>query len=113
MAQDDLKSKAGDFLKGVIGGGLGSIFLTEESLRKAVTDFKLPKEILSGLLEGANKTKRDLVQTISQEVVDKIMKQVDVKALINEFAAENEIELDIKIKVHPKGASSKTKKKLT
>ena len=53
--EDDPKSGLTDMVKKVLAVGIGAAFLTEESIRNTVKDFKLPKEILNGLLQGAAK----------------------------------------------------------
>ena len=45
--------KAMDFAKKLLTVGMGTAFLTEEALRALVTEFKIPKELIGGLLESA------------------------------------------------------------
>jgi hypothetical protein len=99
---DDLKSTAADLMKKVLTVGVGALFLTEESLRGLVTDFKLPKELLGGILDAAGKTKNEFLQNLSKEVLSKITDKMDPVALMEEFMRKNEINLQIKINVKPK-----------
>lgn len=105
MANDDLQSKATDFVKKILTVGVGTIFLTEESIRKLVTDFKLPKELLGGILESAVKTKKDFLENFSKEVVTQLKSSVDPNRLVQELVENNEFEITIKVK-----AQSKAKK---
>ena len=82
--------------------GLGTLFLTEESLRGMVSEFKLPKELLSTILESANRTKRAVLQYLSQDVLKRVMDKFDPAAFVQELLARNEIELTMKISVKPK-----------
>jgi len=100
MANDDLQSKATDFVKKILSVGVGTIFLTEDALRTMVTDFKLPKELLTGLLQSANNTRKEFLQNLSHEVLETVMSRVDTAKVMAEFFSQNEI--DIKIKISPR-----------
>src|SRR6478672_7515706 len=102
MAGDDLKSKSADLMKKVLTVGVGAVFLTEESLRAMVSEWKLPKEVISAILESSRKTKSEFLQSISQDVFAKVVDKVDPIALLQEFITRNEIELHIKVGIKPK-----------
>ena len=109
MAADDLRSKSADLMKKVLTVGVGAVFLTEESLRALVSEWKLPKDVISAILEGAGKTKNEFMQTLSQDVFSKIVDKVDPLALLTEFLTRNEVELNVKIGIKPrKGHDSKS-----
>jgi hypothetical protein len=98
---DDIKSTAAELMKKVLTIGVGAIFLTEESLRGLTGDFKVPKELLGGILDSAQKTKKDFLQSLSQDVMSRISDKVDPRALLEEFFQRNEIELSMKIRFKP------------
>ena len=100
---DDLKSRSAEMMKKVLTVGVGTIFLTEEALRGMVSEWKLPKEVISAILESSRKTKNEFVQALSQDVFARIVDKVDPMALVQEFLSRNEIELNIRIAVKPKG----------
>ncbi len=100
--RDGLQAKATDLVKKVLTVGVGAIFLTEESLRNMVSEFKLPKELLTGLLESANKTKGDFLNKLSADVMDRLKNQVDAKALVQEILEKNEIDVHVKVSFRPK-----------
>ena len=99
---DDLQSKATDFVKKLLSVGVGTIFLTEEAMRTMITEFKLPKELITGLLSSANNTRKEFLQNLSHEVFENVMSRVDSAKLVQEFFAKNEIDLQIKVKVSPR-----------
>lgn len=99
---EDLQSKATDMMKKVLTIGVGAIFLTEESLRGLVSEFKLPKELMGGILDSANRVKKEFLQTLSEDVMSKISEKVDPAAVLQEFMQKNEIDLHIKVNVKPK-----------
>jgi hypothetical protein len=102
MVADDLKSKSADLMKKVLTVGVGAVFLTEESLRALVSEWKLPKEVIGAILEGAGKTKNEFMQSLSQDVFSKIVDKVDPLALLTEFLTRNEVELHVKIGIKPR-----------
>jgi hypothetical protein len=104
---DDLKEKAADLVRKVLTVGVGAAFLTEESLRGLVSEFKLPKELLGGILESANKSKNEFFQNLSRDVLNRVTEHVDPKELINEILEKNELEFRIKVRFKPKPASKK------
>jgi hypothetical protein len=57
-----------DFVKKAIMTGVGAVFMTEEGLRGALTDMKVPKEAMSSLVAQADKTKREVIQTLAREL---------------------------------------------
>jgi hypothetical protein len=98
----DLKSAAADLVKKAITVGVGAVFLTEESLRGLVSEIKLPKELLGGILESAQKTKNEFLGKLSSDVLDRIMTRVDPKALVEEILVRNDLELQVKLSFRPK-----------
>ena len=99
---DDIQSKAAEMMKKVLTVGVGALFLTEESLRGLIGDFKVPKELLGGILESAAKTKNEFLQNLSRDVMSRVSEKVDPRALVEEFLARNEIDLHIKVSFKPK-----------
>jgi hypothetical protein len=99
---EDLKDKAADLVKKVLTVGVGAAFLTEESLRNLVSEFKLPKELIAGLLENANKSKNEFFQNLSKDVINRVTERVDPKALVQEILDTNDIEFRVKVSFKPK-----------
>jgi glycerol-3-phosphate cytidylyltransferase-like family protein len=102
MVGDDLKSKSADLMKKVLTVGVGAVFLTEESLRAMVSEWKLPKEVISAILESSRKTKNEFLQSLSQDVFAKVIDKADPAKLLQEFLTHNEIEFHIKLGIKPK-----------
>jgi len=102
---DDIQSKATDMMKKILTVGVGAFFLTEESLRGLISDIKLPKEILAGILESANKTKTEFLRNLSQEVLTQILEKINPADLAQEILNKNEIEIKFKLKFKPQKKS--------
>ncbi len=99
---EDLQSKATDFVKKILTVGVGTIFLTEESLRNLVSEFKLPKELLAGILDSAAKTKNEFLQKLSSDVLSQVAQKFDPAALAQEILKSNDIEMNIRLSFKPK-----------
>jgi hypothetical protein len=99
---DDLKDKAADLVRKVLTVGVGAAFLTEESLRGLVSEFKLPKELLGGILESANKSKNEFFQNLSRDLINRLTDGVDPKALLTEIIETHEVEFRVKVRFKPK-----------
>lgn len=76
-AEQDLEAELGDERKGrgvtdlfrkVVVSGVGALFMTEEGIRTAVKELKLPKEALSSALAQADKTKAEVLRIVGTEV---------------------------------------------
>ncbi len=103
---EDIQSKATEMMKKILTVGVGAFFLTEESLRGLISDIKLPKEILSGILESANKTKTEFLRNLSQEVLSQILEKINPAELAQEILNKNEIEIKFNLKFKPKVKST-------
>ena len=58
----------GDLLKRAVLTGVGALFMTEEGIRNAVGELKLPKDVLSFLLTQADRTRADVARVVTAEV---------------------------------------------
>lgn len=99
---DDFQSKAAEVMKRVLTVGVGAFFLTEESLRGLISDFKLPKEVLTALFESAQKTRDEFLKTLSKELMAQVIEKVDLKALAEELLEKNKLEIQCEINFRKK-----------
>ena len=74
MANDD--NQKFDIFKKIISAGIGAAFMTEESIRSYLGELKLPKDVVGMLLQGAQKSKDDLMDRVGNEVI-KIIQKID------------------------------------
>jgi hypothetical protein len=86
----------------LMAAGVGTFFLTEEALRTLVSEFKLPKEIVTSILDGAKNVRKEFMQNVVSEIMGKIQDKVDPSVMVAEFFKRNEVSLEIKIKVREK-----------
>ncbi len=99
---DDLQSKAAELVKKVLTVGVGAVFMTEESIRSMVSEFKLPKELLAGILDSAIKTKNEFFQKLSSDVLERVTHTVDPKALVEEILSKHDLDFHVRLSFKPK-----------
>jgi hypothetical protein len=85
--------------------GVGTYFLTEDALKTLVSEFKLPKEIVSGVLDGAKSVRKEFMANFISEMLTRVSEKTDPAAIISEFLKKNDVTLEIKIKVADKKES--------
>lgn len=86
-----------EIAKKVVAVGVGAAFLTEESIRSALGEVKLPKEILNSLLQNASKTKEVIADQVTKEIV-KIISKIDIVKEASRFVEEHKFTIEIDIK---------------
>ncbi|NUN06708.1 MAG: hypothetical protein HUU57_13215 [Bdellovibrio sp.] len=101
----DLKGLLGDTVKKVFTAGVSAAFMTEESLRTYVSELKLPKEALNLLLQGANKSKDEITQRVTKEIVG-IIQKIDFVKEASKFAETHKFKITAEIDIIKKDKSS-------
>ena len=90
--------KMGDAIKKLVTAGISAAFMTEESIRGFVSDLKLPKETLNVLLAGASKSKDELMNRVSREVIT-IISKIDFVKEASRFVEEHKFKISAEIEV--------------
>ncbi|AHZ84422.1 hypothetical protein AB1A81_08775 [Bdellovibrio bacteriovorus] len=101
----DLKGLLGDTVKKVFTAGVSAAFMTEESLRAYVSELKLPKEALNLLIQGAQKSKDEVTQRVTKEIVG-IIQKIDFVKEASKFAETHKFKITAEIDIIKKDASS-------
>lgn len=107
MDSNDQSRKMGDTLKKILATGVSAAFMTEESIRKIVSDLHLPKETLNLLLQGAARSKEELMNRVSREVIS-IISKIDFVKEASRFVEEHKFRIVAEVEVIPKSAPVKT-----
>ncbi|MBS1958900.1 MAG: hypothetical protein JST80_05460 [Bdellovibrionales bacterium] len=102
MSEKDETVGAMSWAKKLMTVGVGTFFLTEEALRTLVSEFKLPKEIVSSILDGAKGVRKEFMQNVVSEAMSKITEKMDPVQVLTELLKRNEITLEVKVKVNEK-----------
>ena len=103
---DDIKSQISEAMKKIVLTGVGTIFLTEETIRTYLGELKLPKEMWSGFLENAAKTKQEFLTSFARESAQ-VLSKIDIVEEARKFAADHKIKINIEINFQPKGQAKK------
>lgn len=115
--EEDGAPKWTEMLRKVMSVGLGAAFMTEESIRKAATEMKLPKEVLSTLLQGATRSKEEFLNRVGNETI-KLISKIDFVKEASRFVEEHKFRIQAEIEVVKKspdepGLALKTNVKIT
>lgn len=94
----DLKGFFGDTVKKVLTAGVSAAFLTEESLRAYVSELKLPKEALNLLIQGASKSKEEMTQRVTKEIVA-IIHKIDFVKEASRFVETHKFKITAEIDI--------------
>lgn len=106
MANDDKKDSKedreggilGDTLKKVFSVGVSAAFMTEENIRQYLADLKLPKEILNALVQSAGRSKDEIANRVSNEVV-KIISKIDFVKEVARFAETHKFKVTAEVEI--------------
>ncbi len=98
---EDKKTGLSEIVKKIVAGGLSSPFLSEDQLRVYLAGLNLPKEVISQILRGAQKSKQDLVQKVGGEF-SKLIQKIDIVKEIKTALREHKISIRADIEFVPK-----------
>jgi hypothetical protein len=93
---EDLKSQISEAMKKIVLTGVGTIFLTEETVRSYLGELKLPKELWSGFLENAAKTKKEFLASFAKESAQ-VLSRIDLAAEAKKFLEGHKIKVNIEV----------------
>ncbi len=96
--------KGFDILKKLISAGVGAAFMTEESVRHYLAELKLPKDVLNLLLQGAQKSKDELMDRVGNEII-KIVGKIDFVKEASRFVEEHKFRISAEIDVVKKNSN--------
>lgn len=105
MANDQDSQKMSDLLKKLLSAGIGAAFMTEEHIRTYLTDLKLPKDALKFVLDGAQKSKDELMDRVGNEVI-RIVQKIDFVKEASRFVEEHKFRVTAEIDVVRKDSTS-------
>ncbi|MCL2011945.1 MAG: hypothetical protein FWG75_04055 [Cystobacterineae bacterium] len=68
VSENQERGVVSELIRKLAVAGLGAAVLTEEGLRQLAGQLRLPKDLLSGILSQADKTKEELARIIGEEI---------------------------------------------
>lgn len=90
-----------EVVKKIATAGLGAAFMTEEGVRNYLTGVKLPKEVMGLLVQGANKSKNEMLNMVSTEVIN-IINKIDFVEEASRFVENHKFKISAEIEVTKK-----------
>lgn len=99
--EDKSSSLIGEAVKKLFTAGVTAAFMTEESVRGYLADVKLPKEILNVIVAGAAKSKDELTNRVSKEVISMIQK-IDLVKEASRFAETHKFKITAEVEITKK-----------
>ena len=105
---EEKKSGISELIKKVVASGMSSPFLSEDQLKSYLSGLNLPKEVISQILRGAQKSKQELVQKVGGEF-SKLIQKIDIVKEIKTALREHKISIHADIEFVPKKKSTDDK----
>lgn len=90
-----------DLVKEVATMGLGTLFMTEEAVRNYLKEKKLPKDVVSALLDNVTRKKEDLYESVAKEF-GRVLAKVDVTKEVARFLETHKVHVEAKLTFEPK-----------
>jgi hypothetical protein len=100
-----------ELMRRAVALGLSGFFLTEEAVRKAVGD-TLPKDWLDFAVDQGERTRRELLDRLSQEI-GRTLERADLGELLAELLAGHTVEVKAEFRLVPDHRAGKSKGKPT
>jgi len=97
----------GDVVSRALVMGVSAVFMTEEGIRNAVSELRLPKDVARGLVQQADATKKDMFRIIGREVRD-FLEHANMSASIARALADTTVEIRTTIRFRPNEAGGVT-----
>jgi hypothetical protein len=90
-----------DVLKKAVLISIGGILLTEETIRKILSDLKISKEIVTVFVQQSNKAKDEIVRTLSSEfrtLLQSVNVKKEFKNMLKDLKVRVQMEVDFESK---------------
>lgn len=87
-----------DMFRRALMTGIGSVFMTEESIRSALGDLKMPKEAMNYVVTQADRTKRELIATLARELRN-FLDNLELDELLANSLQDTTFEINTTIRV--------------
>ncbi len=97
-SEEESLPKWGEVLKRVMSVGLGAAFMTEESVRSALGGLNVPKDVLTSILQGATRSKEEMLNRVGNEVV-KLVSKIDFVKEASRFVEEHKFKINAEIEI--------------
>lgn len=86
-----------DSLRKVLVTGLSAVFMTEEGIRSAMSDMKLPKEAIGYLVQQTGNSRRELFRVVTRELKN-FLSNADLAGVMRSALAGMKVEVKAEIR---------------
>ena len=94
-----------DVMKRAFYTGLGAVFLTEDGVRRQMSEMKLPKEVVSYVVNQSNKSKEELFDAIAREIA-KVFAGTEPDELLRNAFTGIKVKMNIELEFAQAGEES-------
>ena len=97
----------GDSIRKAVVGGMTALFMTEEGIRSALGDMRLPKEALSYISQQTDRTRREIFRAVSVELKS-FLAGIDLSGALRKALSGMKVEVRAELRFSEDGAPSGT-----
>ena len=90
-----------DLVREIAMTGIATVFMTEDTIRSYFKELRLPKEMMSLVLDGIHRKKDDVYGLVANEV-HKMFEKFELSSEIAKFLSSHQIQVQAKIQFTPK-----------
>ena len=94
----NLSSKATEAIRKLLVSGISTVFMTEDGIRNAVGDLRLPKEAIQFLLTQTDNGRREVVRIVSEELKD-FLRGMDLTGELRSALVGLTLEVNASVKI--------------
>lgn len=105
--EDESRRGVSEVVRRALLAGVGAVFMTEEGIRKAVNDLKLPKEAFSYLVNQADKTRNEATRIVRNEV-RRFLNSDAFKQELGRLVSGLTLEIKAEVRLRPNTEDGKT-----
>lgn len=96
-----------DVMKRAFYTGLGALFLTEDGIRRQMSELKLPKDVVGYVVSQSNRSKEELFETIAREIA-KVFRGTEPDELLRNAFSGMKVKMNIELEFETAGESGGT-----
>lgn len=97
-----------DLFRRALMTGIGSVFMTEDAIRRTLSEMKMPKEAIGYVVAQADKTKKDLVGALARELRS-FLDDLEIQELVAKGMEGKTLEVTTRIRLVRDPETKKTK----
>jgi len=93
----EVKARLADGLRKALVTGLSAVLVTEEGIRSALSDLRLPKDAMAYLVQQTDRTRKELFRVVSEEVKG-FLRSKDLHAELRKMLAGLKLEVTAQVR---------------